>query len=199
MPQYLVRINMDNATSVATYPTVDEHPSALETAKGGVNPFDWTDYHHPPTDADYAIALTRGNLRWVKVFEELCKAGSYQHYDEFASGMEISDHQPNEVSFEVKWKINPLPVYQYYLEVAQGNLIGHDGAPIDTAERAIKQMVTDGICTGGTAGWTRHARVHNHARWNDETRMVTIIQPDVPSKVFQDISVEEVDEMPSNL
>ncbi len=194
MPQYLVTINMDNTTSVATYPTVDEHPDADDRVKGGVNPFEWTDYQHPPTDSSYAWALTRANLRWNKVFEEMCKAGTYQHYDEFAAGMEISDHQPNLVKFEVKWKIDPLPVYQYYMETANGNLTGHDGNPINTAERAIKQMVTDGICAGGTTGLTRFARVHNHQRWNDETENVTIMQPDLPSKVFQDITVEEVPE-----
>jgi hypothetical protein len=185
---------MDNTTSVATYPSVDEHPDAPDTSKGGVNPFPWTDYHHPPTDPDYAWALTRANLRWIKVFEELCKAGTYQFYDEFAAGMEISDHQPNLVKFEVKWKIDPLPVYQYYLELANGNLNGHDGQPIDTAERAVKQMITDGICTGGTTGWTRFHTVHNHARHCDETQTVTITQPDIPSKIFQDITVEEVPE-----
>lgn len=194
MPQYLVTINMDNSTSVATYPSVDEHPDADRRAMGGVNPLEWTDLQHPPTDSDYAIALTRANLRWVKIFEELCKAGTYQFYDEFVEGVDIADHQPSKVKFEVKWKINPLPVYQYYLEVSQGNLTGHDGSPIDTAERAVKQMVTDGICAGGTTGWSRFARVHNHARWNDQNQTVTIIQPDLPSKVFQDITVEEVPE-----
>lgn len=192
MPQYLVRINMDNTTSVATYPTVDEHPEADDRCKGGVNPYDWTDLQHPPTDRDYALALTRANLRWIRVFEELCKAGSYQHYDDYAEGLDIADHQPSLISFEVSWKIDPLPVYQYYLETKNGQLTGHDGQPVDTAERAIKQMITDGICAGGASGWTRIARVHNHARWNDENEYVTITQPDIPAKVFQDISVELV-------
>jgi hypothetical protein len=194
MPQYKVTINLDNETSVATYPTVDGHPSADDKTKGGVNPFEWTDMHHPPTDTDYAWALARGNMRWNAIFRELCKAGTYQFYDEFAEGMEIADHQPTVVSFEVKWKINPLPVYQYYLENDQGNLTGHDGATIDTAEKAIKQMVTDGICAGGTTGFSFFQRVHNHQRWNDTNETVTIYQPDVPSKVIQDITVEEVPE-----
>ena len=194
MPQYKVTINMDNETSVATYPSVDSHTDADAKAKGGVNPFEWTDMQHPPTDTEYAWALTRGNMRWTQISKELCKAGTYQHYDDFAEGTEIADHQPTVVSFEVKWKINPLPVYQYYMENAQGNVTGHDGSPIDTPEKAIKQMVTDGICAGGTVGLTLFQRVHNHQRWSDTTENVTIFQPDVPSKVFQDITVEEVPE-----
>lgn len=190
---YLVTINMDNITSVGFYPEVDDGiPDADDRALGGVNPMEWTDLQHPPTSPEYAIALTRGNLRWNNILQELCKAGTYAHYDEVCTGITISDHQPSTITFEITWKIEPLEIYQYYMETAQGNITGHDGQPIDTNERAIKQMVTDGICRGGTTGWTMLYRVHNHRRWNDEVQPVTIIQPEVPSKVFQDISIEVI-------
>lgn len=195
MAQYLVTINMDNSTSVGFYPEVDDDiPDADFRALGGINPMDWTDLQHPPTSAEYALALTQGNLRWNNVLQELMRAGTFRHHDEVCTGITISDHQPSTVSFEIAWKIDPLEIYQYYMEGAFGNITAYDGGEVDTTERAIKQMVAAGICTGGLTGWTMLYRVHNHRRYCDVTQPVTIIQPEVPAKVFQDITVTVVAE-----
>jgi len=183
---------MDPATSVAMYPSVDENPEADVATRGGISPYEWTDLHHPPTTAEYALALAQAVYRWTKVLSELTKAGTFRHFNESAEGVEIADHQAISLSFEVTWVIEPLPVYQYYMETNQGNLTGFDNADINTNERAIKQMITTGICHGGAEGMSVMFRKYNPRRWNEENCTILLKQPDVPAKVFQDITVEVI-------
>jgi hypothetical protein len=193
MARYKVTINMDPATSVAMYPSVDDHPEVDPATRGGVSPYEWTDLHHPPTTEEYALALTQAVYRWTKIIQEMMRAGTFRHFNETAEGIEIADHQATSASFEVMWVIDPLPVYQYYLETSQGNLTGFDGADINTNERAVKQMVTAGICFGGAEGTSVLWRKYNPKRWNEIACTVLIKQPDIPAKVFQDITVEVID------
>jgi hypothetical protein len=192
MARYKITINMDPATSVAMYPSVDDHPEADEATRGGISPYEWTDLHHPPTTTEYALALSQAVYRWTQVINELTKAGTFRHFNEIAEGIEIADHQATSLSFEVTWIIDPLPVYQYYMETTKGNITGYDGADIDTNERAIKQMVTTGACFGGTEGTTVMWRKYNPSRWNEINCTILLKQPDVPAKVFQDITVEVI-------
>lgn len=193
MARYKITVNMDPATSVAMYPSVDDHPEVDEATRGGVSPYEWTDLHHPPTSSEYALALSQAILRWTKMIDELTAAGTFRHFNENAEGIEIADHQATKVSFEVTWVIEPLPVYQYYMETKQGNITGFDGNDIDTNERAIKQMVAAGICFGGAEGITVLFRKYNPRRWNEENCTILLKQPDVPAKVFQDITVEVIE------
>ena len=192
MARYKITVNMDPATSVATYPSVDDHPELDPATRGGVSPYEWTDLHHPPTTVDYALALSQSVYRWTKILQELTKAGTFRHFNELAEGIEIADHQATSISFEVSWTIDPLPVYQYYMESANGDIKGYDNADIDTSERAIKQMVTSGICFGGAEGASVLWRKYNPSRWNEINCTVLLKQPDVPAKVFQDITVEVI-------
>jgi hypothetical protein len=185
---------MDPATSVAMYPSVDDHPEADVATRGGVTPYEWTDLHHPPTNADYAAAIALGVLRWTNITKELTKSGTYKHFNEMAEGIEIADHQATSASVEILWSIDPLPIYQYYLETSQDNITGSDGEDIDTTERAIKEMITRGICGGGAQGVTVMWRKYNPRRWNEENVNMVLKQPDIPSKVFQDITVELISE-----
>jgi len=192
MARFKITVNMDPTTSVAAWPSVDETPDADPATMGGISPYEWTDLHHPPTSVEYALALSQAVYRWTKMTEQLTKAGTFRNFNETAVGIEIADHQATNISFEVMWVIDPLPVYQYYMETTQGNLIGFDGQAINTNERAIKQMITAGICHGGSAGATIMWRKYNPRRWNEENCTILLKQPDVPAKVFQDITVEIV-------
>jgi hypothetical protein len=192
MARYKITINMDPTTAVATWPSVDETPDADPATMGGVSPYEWTDLHHPPTSVEYALALAQAIYRWTKITEEMTKGGTFRTFNESAAGVEIADHQATSATFEVVWVIDPLPVYQYYMETNQGNLIGFDGAEINTTERAIKQMVTSGICRGGADGSNIMWRKYNPRRWSDENCTILLKQPDVPAKIFQDITVEIV-------
>jgi hypothetical protein len=192
MARYKITINMDPATSVAAWPSVDETPDADPATQGGISTYEWTDLHHPPTTTEYALALSQAVYRWTKILEELTKAGTFRHFNEVSEGVEIADHQATSISFEVSWVIEPLPVYQYYMEMNQGNTIGYDGSAINTSERAIKQMVTSGVCRGGAEGTNVMWRKYNPRRWNEENCTILLKQPDVPAKVFQDITVEVI-------
>jgi hypothetical protein len=192
MARYKITVNMDPATSVAMYPSVDDHPELDAATRGGVSPYEWTDLHHPPTSSEYALALSQAIIRWTKMIDELTAAGTFRHFNEAAEGVEIADHQATSVSFEVMWVIDPLPVYQYYMETKYGNITGFDGNDIDTNERVVKQMVTAGICFGGAEGTNVMFRKYNPRRWNEENCTILVKQPDVPAKVFQDITVEVI-------
>jgi len=189
--RYRVTINMDNKTSVAHYSDQTTQDGADFATKGAINPYEWTDFHIPPTDPNNAKGIAQGMLRWTGITNELLKTGTFLHKDDWidAEGMTTIDDQPTKLIFDLIYKEDPIAPYLAYLQAKNGNTNDYTGTPITTAEQVIRQAVAAGACRGGPYGWIASWRVFNAKTHSDVVTEFVLKQPDVPEKIIRDITV----------
>jgi hypothetical protein len=191
---YRVTINMDKDTCKASWHDQAADDDVDFAIKGAVNPYEWTDFHVPPTTEQNAQGIAQGMLRWCSIINEMQKTGAFMHNDDWvdAEGMTTIDEQPTVVTFDLRYPTTPDPktVYlAYFTAVNKGSKLGFDGNEITTSEMAIRNAVTAGICKGSSHGWLTSYRVFDSKSHSDKTKEFILKQPDTPENIIQDVTV----------
>ena len=178
---YRVVLTLNGGTAV--YPTADSN------ANGGVYVCDHRGFTALPTSPAIAKQVARGYLRFLSIIEEVTKFADGQIVDvEFSSANKNApEFQPTQVKFTVRYDREAN-----LLETMRGRT-DSSGSTIATVEGAIRHLVVQGITRGGTSGYSRRVRVWDTVILGDSDQTVTIVQPDVPAKVFNDVAVVLID------
>jgi hypothetical protein len=174
---YRVILTLSGGTG--TYPTNDGDDN------GAVFTQDHSQFTTLPTTIANARRVARGHLRFFSIIEELKKFADAQilAVDFTSAGKTAANNQPTEVVFTVR--------YDRDANVLE-SLNGTDdagGNEIDTVAKAVRQLVVQGVCRGGTAGYTRRVRVYDPVQAAEVDEFITIVQPDVPADVYADTAV----------
>lgn len=165
------------------------YPSADSDANGAVYVCDHRGFVTVPTSPEIAKQVARGYLRFLSIVEEVTKYADGQIVDvEFTSANKNApEFQPTQVKFTVRYdrEANLLETLR--------SVVDSSGGTISTVEGAIRHLVVQGITRGGTSGYRRRVRVWDTVILGDSDQTVRIVQPDIPSKVFNDVAVTLID------
>jgi hypothetical protein len=174
---YRVVLTLSGGTG--TYPTNDGDDN------GAVFTQDHSQFTTLPTTLANARRVARGQLRFLTIIEELKKFADAQilAVDFTSAGKTAADNQPTEVVFTVRYDRDAN-----VLESLKGT-DDADGNEIDTAVKAVRELVVRGLCRGGAAGYTRRVRVYDPVQGAEIDEVITIKQPDVPADVYADTAV----------
>lgn len=163
----------------------DVFPTADGDNNGAVFTQDHTQFTTLPTTLANARRVARGSLRFLTIIQELTKYADAQilAVDFTSAGKTAADNQPTNVVFTVR--------YDRDANVLE-SLKGTDdagGNEIDTVDKAVRELVVQGICTGGTGGYSRRVRVYDPVQGAEVDEVITIKQPDVPADVYAKVNV----------
>jgi hypothetical protein len=173
------RVTLTLSGGTGTYPTNDGDDN------GAVFTQDHSQFTTLPTTLTNARRVARGQLRFLTIIEELKKFADAQilAVDFTSAGKAAANNQPTEVVFTVRYDRDA----NVLASLSGTNDAG--GNAIDTVAKAVRELVVQGICRGGTAGYTRRVRVYDPVQEAEVDEFITIKQPDVPADVYADTAV----------
>jgi hypothetical protein len=173
------RVTLTLSGGTGTYPTNDGD------ANGAVFTQDHSQFTTLPTTLVNARRVARGQLRFLTIIEELKKFADAQilAVDFTSAGKAAANNQPTEVVFTVRYDRDA----NVLASLSGTNDAG--GNAIDTVAKAVRELVVQGICRGGTAGYNRRVRVYDPVQEAEVDEFITIKQPDVPADVYADTAV----------
>jgi hypothetical protein len=162
-----------------TYPTADGDDN------GAVYTQDHTQFTTLPTTIVNARRVARGHLRFLNIIEEVKKFADAQiiNVGFTSAGATAANNQPTEVTFTIRYDRDAN-----VLESLKGT-DDVDGNEITTVAEAVRELVVQGICRGGTAGYTRRVRVYDPVQEAVIDESITVKQPDTPEDVYADTTV----------
>jgi hypothetical protein len=164
--------------------------TAAAPADGAVNPYDWSSFTTVPTTLANSQRLARGNLRWQAIIEELAKYSDAQILDVEVSSPNSAnaDSLPTAIAFTVRFDRDDF-ILGAVQQLAPTFTATSGVVTIDTTAKALRYLVGQAIVRGGTTGYARTYRVYDATDKTESQLQVTITQPDVPGKVYDDVAV----------
>jgi hypothetical protein len=173
------RVTLALTGGTGTYPTANGNDN------GAVYTQDHSQFTTLPTTIANARRVARGHLRFFSIIEEVKKFADAQiiNVGFTSAGATAADNQPTQVTFTIRYDrdANVLESLKGTNDTA--------GAAIDTVVKAVRQLVVQGVCRGGTTGYTRRVRVYDPVQAAEVDEFITIVQPDVPADVYADTTV----------
>ena len=183
---YRVVINIGGAGGTATW-------TAASPANGAVNPYNWDSYTTLPSSDVNAQRLSRSNMRWQAILEELTKHSDAQILDVevTSAGLTDANNVPTGVTFTVRYDRDDF-VLGAVQKIATTFTPTSGAVTIDTTAKAIRYLVGQGIQRGGTAGYTRTHNTYSFTNSSGTQSSITIQRPDTDGDVYDDIAVTPI-------
>lgn len=169
--------------------------SAAAPANGAVNPYNWDSFATLPSSDANASRLSRGNMRWQAIIEELTKHADAQIVDVevTSAGTTDANNVPTAIAFTVKFDRDDF-VLGAVQKIATTFTPTTGGAvTIDTTAKAIRYLVVQGVQRGGTSGYTRKWPTYNPTDTRGDLSSITIQRPDTDGDIYDDVAVQVVD------
>jgi len=182
---YRVVITMSGGTATWT---------AASPANGAVNPYNWDSYTTLPSSDANGQRLSRGNMRWQAILEELTKHADAQILDvEVTSpGLTDANNIPTAIAFSVKYDRDDFVLGAVQKIATTFAPTTGAAVTIDNTAKAIRYLVGQGVQRGGTVGYTRTHNTYSFANTNGYQPSITITRPDTDGDVYDDISVAAI-------
>lgn len=183
---YRVIITMSGGTGTWT---------AAAPANGAVNPYNWDSYATLPSSEVNALRLSRGNMRWQAIIEELSKHSDAQIIDvEVTSpGATDANNLPTSIAFTVKYDRDDFVLGAVQKVATTFAPTTGAAVTIDTTAKAIRYLVVQGIQRGGTSGYTRKWNTYDTVGTAGVLSSITIQRPDTDGDVYDDVAIQVVD------
>jgi hypothetical protein len=183
---YRVIITMSGGTGTWT---------AAAPANGAVNPYNWDSYATVPSSEVNALRLSRGNMRWQAIIEELSKHSDAQIIDvEVTSpGATDANNLPTSIAFTVKYDRDDFVLGAVQKVATTFAPTTGAAVTIDTTAKAIRYLVVQGIQRGGTSGYTRKWNTYDTVGTAGVISSITIQRPDTDGDVYDDVAIQVVD------
>lgn len=171
------------------------HYASASPANGGVNPYNWDSYAIlPSTDAN-GQRLSRGNMRWQAIIEEVTKHADAQIIDVEVTSADTTDANsvPTAIAFTVKYDRDDF-VLGAVQKIAT-SFVPTTGptVTIDTTAKAVRYLVTQGILRGGTTGYTRTYNTYSVSNVEGTQQSITIQRPGADADIYDDVAVQVLD------
>jgi hypothetical protein len=183
---YRVVITMTTGTATWT---------AASPANGAVNPYNWDSYTTLPSSDANGQRLSRGNMRWQAIIEEITKHADAQIIDVEVTSPDATDANsiPTAIAFTVKYDRDDF-VLGAVRNIATTFTPTTGGAvTIDTTAKALRYLVAQGIQRGGTAGYTRTHNTYSVTNAAGSQPSITINRPDTDGDIYDDVAVNLLD------
>jgi hypothetical protein len=183
---YRVVITMSGGTGTWT---------AAAPANGAVNPYNWDSYATLPSSDANGLRLSRGNMRWQAIIEELTKHSDAQIIDVevTSAGTTDANNVPTSVAFTVKYDRDDF-ILGAVQKIATTFTPTTGGAvTIDTTAKAIRYLVVQGIQRGATTGYSRTWPTYDYSNSQGDVSTITIQRPDTDGDIYDDVAVQVLD------
>ena len=182
---YRVVITMSGGTATWT---------AASPANGAVNPYNWDSYTTLPSSDANGQRLSRGNMRWQAILEELTKHSDAQILDVEVTSPGLTDANsiPTAIAFTVKYDRDDFVLGAVQKIATTFAPTTGAAVTIDNTVKAIRYLVGQGVQRGGTVGYTRTHNTYSFANTNGYQPSITITRPDTDGDVYDDISVAAI-------
>jgi hypothetical protein len=183
---YRVVITMSGGTATWT---------AASPANGAVNPYNWDSYTTLPSSDANGQRLSRGNMRWQAIIEEVTKHADAQIIDVEVTSADTTDANsiPTAIAFTVRYDRDDF-VLGAVQKIATTFTPTTGGAvTIDTTAKALRYLVAQGILRGGTAGYTRTYNTYLFSSTEGTQPSITITRPDTDADIYDDVAVQVLD------
>lgn len=183
---YRVVITMSGGTGTWT---------AAAPANGAVNPYNWDSYATLPSSDANGQRLSRGNMRWQAIIEEVTKHADAQIIDVevTSAGTTDANNVPTAIAFTVKYDRDDF-VLGAVQKIATTFTPTTGGAvTIDTTAKAVRYLVAQGILRGGTTGYTRTYNTYSFTNEEGSQQTITINRPDADGDIYDDVAVQVLD------
>jgi hypothetical protein len=183
---YRVVITMSGGTGTWT---------AASPANGAVNPYNWDSYTTLPSSDANGQRLSRGNMRWQAIIEEVTKHSDAQIIDVEVTSPGATDANsiPTAIAFTVKYDRDAF-VLGAVQKIATTFTPTTGGAvTIDTTAKAVRYLVVQGIQRGAAAGYTRTYNTYSATNEEGSQQTITINRPDTDGDIYDDVAVQILD------
>ena len=183
---YRVVITMSGGTATWT---------AASPANGAVNPYNWDSYTTLPSSDANAQRLSRGNMRWQAIIEEVTKHSDAQIIDVEVTSPDATDANsiPTAIAFTIRYDRDDF-VLGAVQKIATTFTPTTGGAvTIDTTSKALRYLVAQGILRGGTVGYTRTYNTYLFSSTEGTQPSITINRPDTDADIYDDVAVQVLD------
>ena len=183
---YRVVITMTGGTATWT---------AAAPANGAVNPYNWDSYTTLPSSEVNSLRLSRGNMRWQAIIEELSKHSDAQIIDVevTSAGATDANNVPTNIAFTVKYDRDDFVLGAVQKVATTFAPTTGAAVTIDTTAKAIRYLVVQGIQRGGTSGYTRKWNTYDTVGTAGVISSITIQRPDTDGDVYDDVAIQVVD------
>jgi len=183
---YRVVITMTGGTATWT---------AAAPANGAVNPYNWDSYTTLPSSEVNSLRLSRGNMRWQAIIEELSKHSDAQIIDVevTSAGATDANNVPTNIAFTVKYDRDDFVLGAVQKVATTFAPTTGAAVTIDTTAKAIRYLVAQGIQRGGTSGYTRKWNTYDTVGTAGVLSSITIQRPDTDGDVYDAVFVQILD------
>ena len=182
---YRVVITMSGGTATWT---------AASPANGAVNPYNWDSYTTLPSSDANGQRLSRGNMRWQAILEELTKHSDAQILDVEVTSPGATDANsiPTAIAFTVKYDRDDFVLGSVQKIATTFAPTTGAAVTIDNTSKAIRYLVGQGVQRGGTAGYSRTYNTYSFTNSNGYQPSITVNRPDTDGDVYDDISIAAI-------
>ena len=182
---YRVVITMSGGTATWT---------AASPANGAVNPYNWDSYTTLPSSDANGQRLSRGNMRWQAILEELTKHSDAQILDVEVTSPGATDANsiPTAIAFTVKYDRDDFVLGSVQKIATTFAPTTGAAVTIDNTAKAIRYLVGQGVQRGGTVGYTRTYNTYSFSNSEGTQTSITIQRPDTDGDVYDDISIAAI-------
>ena len=166
--------------------------NAASPANGALNPYNWDSFATKPSSDANGERLSRGNMRWQAVIEELTNHADAQIIDVevTSAGNTDANNVPTAFAFTVKYDRDEF-VLAGVTEIADTFTPTTGGAvTIDSVAKAIRFLVATAITRNA---YTRKWWTWSFTNQSGELDSITINQPDTLADVLDDVAVQILD------
>lgn len=167
-------------------------------ANGAVNPFNWDSYATLPTSDANAQRLSRGNMRWQFIIEQVTKYADAQIIDVEVTSADttVADNVPTQVAFTVKFErdafILPSVRSEIYAATSAYTFAPTTGGAVtvDSTDKAVRYLVGQAVARNA---YTKKWNTYSVTTGDGELPAITVNQPDTLAKLYDDVTVSLLD------
>jgi hypothetical protein len=166
--------------------------NAASPANGALNPYNWDSFATKPSSDANGERLSRGNMRWQAVIEELTKHADAQIIDVevTSAGNTDANNVPSAIAFTVKFDRDEFVLTGVTASTTSFAPTTGGAVTIDTVAKAVRFLVATGITRNA---YTRKWWTWNFTNQSGELDSITINQPDTLADVLDDVAVQILD------
>lgn len=167
-------------------------------ANGAVNPYNWDSFATLPTTDANSQRLSRGNMRWQAIIEQVSKFADAQIIDvEVTSSDEtVANNIPTQVAFTVKYDRDSfvLPAVRTEIYNATGAYTftptTGGAVTVDSTAKAIRYLIGQAV---NRNAYTKKWYTYQASTSEGTLQAITINTPDTLAKLYDDITVAILD------
>lgn len=180
---YRVVITMNGGT--ATW-------NAASPANGAINPTNWDGFATKPSSDANGERLSRGNMRWQAIIEEITKHSDAQIIDVEVTSADNTDanNVPTAIAFTVRYDRDDFVLTGVTATTTTFTPTTGGAVTIDSVAKAIRFLVATGITRNG---YTRKWWTWDFTNQSGKLASITIDRPDTLADVLDDVAVQILD------